>query len=361
MEKNMKHLYKSAMFTDIHFGRKNNSEQHNQDCLDFIIWFIKQVKLDPKIDHIIFLGDWFETRSAIDQHTIKFAQTACDLLNELNIPIYIIVGNHDLYNKHSRDIHSSNIFKEYNNIIIIEEPQLRKEIGEKGSVLLPFLFKYEYVKLDKYKKYNVWFGHLELNNFYITGYHKVIMEHAINPDLLKGPEFIFTGHFHKRQSYENIIYIGSPFGYDFSDIEDFDKGMCIFDHKTKNCNFINYDDGPKFIQISLSDMLQQIAKKDLILPSKVSIRCIIDLQLSYEKYIKIKQLLSDSYDLRLVNFEESINLKDALEDTTDTIELDLSDESPVLNELVLKMLENIDNEKIDNKKLIKIYKEIQNA
>ena len=34
---------KAACFTDIHWGMKNNAKQHNEDCLDFIDWFIGQV------------------------------------------------------------------------------------------------------------------------------------------------------------------------------------------------------------------------------------------------------------------------------------------------------------------------------
>ena len=58
-------LKKASMMTDIHFGRKSNSEQHNQDCLDYIDWFCAKVKKDKKIDHVMFLGDWHENRSAL--------------------------------------------------------------------------------------------------------------------------------------------------------------------------------------------------------------------------------------------------------------------------------------------------------
>ena len=35
---------KAAVFTDIHFGLKGNSKVHNQDCEDFIDWYIQQAK-----------------------------------------------------------------------------------------------------------------------------------------------------------------------------------------------------------------------------------------------------------------------------------------------------------------------------
>jgi hypothetical protein len=37
---------KFALLTDIHFGKKNNSAIHNQDCVDFIEWFEEQVLSD---------------------------------------------------------------------------------------------------------------------------------------------------------------------------------------------------------------------------------------------------------------------------------------------------------------------------
>ena len=35
---------KAMIFTDIHFGMKNNSRHHNQDCEDFIVWMIDEAK-----------------------------------------------------------------------------------------------------------------------------------------------------------------------------------------------------------------------------------------------------------------------------------------------------------------------------
>ena len=35
---------KVACFTDIHFGLKSNSAVHNQDCEDFVDWYIAKAK-----------------------------------------------------------------------------------------------------------------------------------------------------------------------------------------------------------------------------------------------------------------------------------------------------------------------------
>ena len=48
-------MNKAACFTDIHWGRKNNSELHNQDCLRFVEWFCGEVKKDTDIDLLTHL------------------------------------------------------------------------------------------------------------------------------------------------------------------------------------------------------------------------------------------------------------------------------------------------------------------
>ena len=35
---------KAAVFTDIHFGLKSNSKVHNDDCEEFVDWYIEQAK-----------------------------------------------------------------------------------------------------------------------------------------------------------------------------------------------------------------------------------------------------------------------------------------------------------------------------
>ena len=45
----MSNLFKKvACFTDIHFGLRNNSRQHNTDCEEFVLWFIKEAKKAKK-------------------------------------------------------------------------------------------------------------------------------------------------------------------------------------------------------------------------------------------------------------------------------------------------------------------------
>ena len=53
----MTNLFKKAIvFTDIHFGLKSNSLQHNQDCEAFVSWAIKTGQ-EHGCETGLFLGD----------------------------------------------------------------------------------------------------------------------------------------------------------------------------------------------------------------------------------------------------------------------------------------------------------------
>lgn len=348
------------MFTDIHFGRRNNSVEHNQDCLDYVSWLIEIYKKDKSIDHIIFLGDFFQTRSAIDISTITYAQKACGLLNDLNIPIYIIVGNHDLYHKHNREIHSPVMFTEFSNFIIIDKPQVRPEIGD-NSFLVPYLFKHEYSEIPELKKSKVIFGHFAFSGFYVTGYYKVPQDNGPDPEEFTGPKFIFSGHFHQRQIDKNIIYIGNTFGFDYSDLDDSNKGCCVYDHTKEKYEFINWIDSPLFTRIKLSELLDKLSRKETkIFKPITSVTCIVDVPISYEDHISLKDYIKKNYKLRDFSLKEIPDTKESITDTDIDLDIDLnSDDAPVLNNLIVHMLDKIDTPNIDNEMLTNIYRNLQ--
>lgn len=345
-------LKKCMMFTDIHLGRKNNSEVHNNDCIDYIDWLISQVELDSDIDHIVFLGDFFQTRSAIDISTIKYAHMLCGKLNRLGMPIYMLVGNHDLYHKSSREVHSPIMFEKYENFIIIDEPQIRTEIyGE--PLMSPYLFKYEYDSLESLKTARVIFIHGEFNGFNVTGLHKMAAENVANPEDFSQSKFIFSGHFHQRQIGKNIIYIGNTFPFDFSDKNDNSKGVCVFDYMEDRYSFTDWEECPKFVEINLSELLPQIDNMDF--DTKTSVNCLVDMELNYEQHIKIKTVVEDTYKLREFRMKEIPKLEEVLSETR--VELVENLDLP-LDELILTLLGQIESDSISSESLKELYRKL---
>ena len=127
---------KIAMFTDIHWGCRNNSDQHNQDCTEYVDWFISQVKKN-KCNTIIFMGDWFENRNAINVATLNASYDALDKLNKLELPIYFLVGNHDLYHRNDRVQFSTYHYTQFSNVILTYEPLIDRLDNEK-CIFFPY-------------------------------------------------------------------------------------------------------------------------------------------------------------------------------------------------------------------------------
>lgn len=342
-------LNKAAQFTDIHWGKKSNSPMHNQDCLDYIDWFCDQVKKDPTIDHVNFLGDWHENRSSLNLATLKASYEGAKKINDLGLPVFFIVGNHDLYHRHTRDVHSMHHLDELNNFIIIDEPVVYTDVGA-GTFFSPFLFQHEYNDLGGYLDYKTWIGHFEFKGFVVTG-HTVTMPTGPDVDDFKGPDIIFSGHFHKRQANANVVYIGNTFPMDFGDAGDAARGMCVYTHDTKDVQFIDWPECPRYIRCILSDLLDNTVK----MYPHARVRCSVDVAISFEESTKIKTLFVDKYKLREFGLEESRELANVLSDT-DVDQIDTSNPLKSVDELILEMLTSIDAPQIDNELLVKIYR-----
>lgn len=342
---------KAACFTDIHWGRKNNSELHNQDCLKFIDWFCHHVQNDKEIDHIIFMGDWFEHRSAINGLTLDYAYRGACKIKELGLPVYFIVGNHDLYYRTTRDIYSTNFFDSLG-FNMVNTPQVYEDLGPKGALLCPYLFESEYANLVQYFKVPVWFGHFEFKGFVVTGDTRKL-EHGPDPKDFDKPKRIFSGHFHKRQNERNITFIGNTFPADFSDANDVDRGMMIYDYENDQEIFINWDDCPSYIRTKLTELIND---PENILRKDATVNCIVDKDITYEQSIKLREQLIKKYELRDINLQENPDQLDALENTeTNEEELEQLDTTDAL---VKNMLKKIETESIDKNKLIEIYEEL---
>ena len=67
----MAQLFKNAAcFTDIHYGLKQNSRLHLDDCRRFVEWFIAEAKARD-CETCIFLGDWHHQRATLNITTLQ--------------------------------------------------------------------------------------------------------------------------------------------------------------------------------------------------------------------------------------------------------------------------------------------------
>jgi len=291
-------------FTDIHFGARGNSDEHLQDCLDYVDWLVQLVQQE-NISHVAFLGDWMENRNAINVKTLKASQDAARKMNNLGIPVFFIIGNHDLYHRSNRSIFSTDPFNDLENFVLISEPlELTSNL-----FAAPFLFSEEYPNMAaKINSYKYVLGHFEFRDFVVTGNSRKL-DHGPDACAFNKPKYILSGHFHKRQVSKNVVYIGNTFPTSYGDAGDSERGCAVLDTETEELYFLNYEQAPLFYKTKMSDILA--AEPSFKKGSRV--KCIIDIDIGYSEIQALRAELTEQFELREFCVEEdSQSNKDSL-------------------------------------------------
>jgi len=330
---------KAAVFTDLHFGLKSNSIQHNQDCSNFIDWFIEKAK-EENCDVCLFLGDWNHHRASINMHTLQFGLTALEKLNDAFDRVIFITGNHDLYYRDRRDIHSIEWAKHLPNVEIVND-----FLVEGDCVFAPWLVGDDFKKLKKLSgKYL--FSHLELPHFFMNAMVQMPDHGELSDEELSGFETVFSGHFHKRQARKNIWYMGNAFPHNYADAGDDQRGMMILEWGEEPV-FHPWPNQPLYRVYKLSDMLEDTEK--LLLPD-LHVRVHLDIDISYEEANFIRETLIPQYKLR----EMSLIPMKLDEHSQDLSPGEVKFES--VDQIVVDQISAIESEFYDPKLLLELYR-----
>jgi len=334
----MSNLFKKvACFTDIHFGLKSNSSVHNQDCEDFVDWYIAKAK-EEGCDTGIFMGDWHHNRNSLNITTMDYSLRALEKLGQSFDQFYFFPGNHDLYYKDKRDIHSVEFGKYIPGITVVHEPTT---IGD--VTLCPWLVGDEWRAVGK-KGGKYIFGHFELPSFFMNAMIQMPDHGEIQLDSFQNYELGFSGHFHKRQQQRNMIYIGNAFPHNYADAWDDERGMMILEWDGKP-EYHSWPNQPTFRTIKLSELIDRAG--EIILP-KQHLRVTLDIDITFEEASFIKEKFISDYDIRELTL---IAEKKELEINTN---IDIQAFESV-DQIVSSQIISIDSDQFDKNMLLSIY------
>ena len=333
---------KAAVFTDIHFGLKGNSKVHNDDCEAFIDWFIEQAKSNG-CETGIFCGDWHHNRNSLNLTTMDSTIRCLEKLGQSFDQFFYFPGNHDLYYKDKRDIHSVEFGKHVPGITVVNEIMEKEDVA-----LVPWLVGEEWKKIQK-SKAKYMFGHFELPHFYMNAMVQMPDHGDLKAEHFENQKYVFSGHFHKRQVKGNIHYIGNAFPHNYADAWDDERGMMILDRENDaEPQFINWPDCPKYRTIGLKQLLEDT---DNIIKPKMYLRVTIDVPISFEEATFIKETFVNQYKCREISL---IPQKQMEEITTD---VDIQQFESV-DQIVSGEISAIDSEQFNKKMLLDIYNEL---
>jgi DNA repair exonuclease SbcCD nuclease subunit len=321
---------------------KGNSRVHNQDCEDFVDWFIKTAK-ENGCETGIFCGDWNHNRNSLNLTTMDSGLRSLEKLGQAFDQFFMFAGNHDLYYKDKRDVKSTEFAKHIPGVTVVNDVLVKDDVA-----LVPWLVGEEWKRISKIKA-RYMFGHFELPSFYMNAmvqmpdHGELKSEHFVNQD------YVFSGHFHKRQVQGKIHYIGNAFPHNYADSWDDARGMMILDRENnQEPEYINWPDAPKYRTIALSQLIDQ---KDTLLKSKMYLRVTIDIPISFEEANFIKETFIKEYDCREITLIPQKQLDEM------TSDIDIAKFESV-DQIVSNEILAIDSDNFDKSLLLNIYSEL---
>lgn len=242
-------------------------------AFDFIEWLWEYCETN-NIEKILHCGDFFTQRGMI---SAPLYNRFWDLLTACPVPMIMIVGNHDRY-KADPSIHGMYVLADaLDNVTILDnELKLDKHSRVVGCPP-PFDLTQEYPFQDiaaflgegasMRKKRNILLIHENIIGAAYSSGKKA--DEGVSPKRLaewmreNNFDICFCGDIHVPQEMTafdpSIVIVGAPFQMDFGDREQ-PRGVWDYDSEKNIVEFVPYEEGPKFYQIT-DETWQEFANK----------------------------------------------------------------------------------------------------
>ena len=247
---------KVFMLTDTHFGIYLNNLEKWMNMMestfyDFVIPYLRE-NAEPG-DVLIHLGDLFDNRTSLPIIIINKVERILKEMADI-LPLHIMVGNHDLWNKGSNDVNSVRLYSYISDRISVYERTTTLTLDDQRLVLMPWVER----RLDMIEEIrknpgDYLFCHSDLNGCKMH-LNSVAHRNAdkIDVESFKGYKRAFSGHIHIRQTSANFEFIGSLYQMDRNDTGD-QKGITVLDLGTGKTHFEPNTHSPVFRKFRVVD------------------------------------------------------------------------------------------------------------
>jgi len=262
--------------TDWHFGVYLNNLDKWLDMMEdyFMNSYIPFLKENVEEgDILIHCGDLYDNRTAIP---IIVSYKAEKIITEISkiLPVHMIVGNHDLWNKGTNDVNSVRLFDHIDDVHVYTETTTI-DFAEKKLVLMPWVeHRVDMIKEIENSPGDYLFCHSDLNGCRMHLNSVAHRNHdKIDVSAFSRYEHVFSGHIHIRQRTKNFTFIGSPYQMDRNDRGD-QKGITILRPDSGEIEFVPNKYSPIFREIVIKEK-EDIDKLDDEINSKDYIDLVI--------------------------------------------------------------------------------------
>jgi DNA repair exonuclease SbcCD ATPase subunit len=294
-----------SLISDIHFQEKGLDRLNA--TLD---WFIADITKN-NIERIFILGDTLNTRSSVSLISLNAAGNFFNRLFELSSlqHIHVLIGNHDMFLKHSTAITSLDLLniKPLNKQLTLHKNIELLNIDNQQVLFIPY--HEDQTKIIQQiqlleKEGNSWnntvaFGHLAITGAHTNGFS----DHSnrkytggLAVETLNQFKKTFSGHFHihhtlfngdSQQQKGSITYVGSPVQWNYSDVDDIDRGFIYYYPHTNSFKLMRSPFADTFKSVDIN----QVDKLDLSTVANKYIMVRENSHSSLEDYNKAKTKL----------------------------------------------------------------------
>jgi len=244
--------------SDWHFGIRSNNLEWFEIAKDYFEnFFLPWLEDNAKEGDVFYcLGDVFDNRQTIN---LMVASYAIDLFERIarKVPVYIIVGNHDIYRKNTNDISSVDILRHIQNVTVYKEPEVH-EFKKSRCLLMPWRRDKEHEKetLDSYKKIDWVFCHSEIKGLRVNPNPYVLHESGNSVEIYRNYKGMYSGHIHYAQRNNNVTFVGNIFQMTRSDRNN-PKGIWTLEPDTGVEVFYENDHSPKFLKYTIESLFER--------------------------------------------------------------------------------------------------------
>lgn len=231
---------KIAIFGDLHVYKHASKKIFEDTAIKFVSYLLNYCKKNG-IKKVIFLGDWFHVKNKLYVPSFIRSVDVLKGLKNAGIDVTFLIGNHDMPYMNSSDYSIIHSFEPYGKIVPVYDWE------DVDGVRFHYLsYTHELPDFEINGKENILFGHLDVQNFVMdSGF--TCKEGFVLSDFKKFKK-VFSGHFHKHQIRDNIVYVGSPYQTRYSERYD-TKGFVVLETDDLSWEFEIFEDSPKFQEL----------------------------------------------------------------------------------------------------------------
>lgn len=231
-------MTKVVILGDLHVGSRNANktvEHWQQRFFDELLFpYLKETG----IKRVIQLGDIYDNRRFLPINAVSwFDKKVIKTFFELDIQMDAIIGNHDVFYKHTNYPNSPELMLgHYEHINIYTKPS-NIEIDDVTFTLIPWMCRENYDECLSAVRQggDICVGHFDIQGFVM--HPGAISKDGLHLSDFQGWNTVWSGHYHTQSQNQNVHYLGTPYQMNWSDANA-KQGFWVFDTTDRSLEFV---------------------------------------------------------------------------------------------------------------------------